>query len=317
MKRFISNYGGIIAGALYGLCMRLFFDRPSSSFFTDLFSVTFELVLPVLIGIIPIMFASKEQLSSMRYYVGRPIYAVLLFFIVCYVTDLEDIICILIISIPFTPIAAISGILFARIIRNYKEKKGYMFSLILLPLFTGVAEKQFDTPSNTYTINTSVITNAAPDKIWEHVVRVKPIKETEYDKGFFNYAGIPRPLYAELNRDTIGSTRTGYFEGGLVFTETVTHWERNKEVSFDIQVVPSSIRQTVFDKHILQGGHFKFLNASYRLTKINSRQTELILSSSYQLDSKVNAYGSFWGNKLLVDFQGRLLEVIKDRCEEI
>ncbi|MFT3704711.1 MAG: hypothetical protein QM802_20265 [Agriterribacter sp.] len=77
--------------------------------------------------------------------------------------------------------------------------------------------------------------------------------EKEYNKGFLNYAGIPRPLFAELDKDTVGAKRIGHFEGGLMFEEKVTSWKRNQEkIAFDITVVPSSIRETVFDQHILK-----------------------------------------------------------------
>jgi len=145
---------------------------------------------------------------------------------------------------------------------------------------------------------------------------VKAIRPEEYKKGFFNYAGIPRPLYAELDRDTVGATRIGHFEGGLTFKETVTTWERNKSVGFTIAIIPSSIRQTVFDQHILKGNHFVFLNASYDLEPMGAQQTKLTLSSTYRLDTHINGYSSFWGQRLLTDFQERLLAVIKNRCDE-
>ncbi|MDI9311215.1 MAG: hypothetical protein QM535_13450 [Limnohabitans sp.] len=113
----------------------------------------------------------------------------------------------------------------------------------------------------------------------------------------------------------MGAKRVGHFEGGLQFVETVNSWERNKYIGFDIVVVPSSIRETIFDEHILRGNHFKFLNASYTLKPLPSGQTELILSSSYELNSKINSYASYCGDQLLTDFQERLLEVIKARCD--
>jgi hypothetical protein len=113
----------------------------------------------------------------------------------------------------------------------------------------------------------------------------------------------------------IGATRVGHFEGGLKFMEKVTSWERNRHIGFDISVILSSIRQTVFDQHILKGNHFKFLQADYMLTPLSNGQTELTLRSSYQLNTKVNAYASYCGNQLVTDFQERLLQVIKTRCD--
>jgi len=319
MKDRIASYGGVILSSIYGLGMRLIFGHPFDRIdfkFTDLFSISFIWIVPIVIGIIPMIFATKEQLGSNTHRIGLPIVSVLLFFILAMTTRAEDIICIVIIAAPFLMAAGISGYVFARLLQKRRNKSGILYSLLLVPLLSGFVEERFETPSESYQVNTVVFINSPPATVWENVVRVKEIEQEEYRKGFFNYAGIPRPLYAELDRDTIGATRIGHFEGGLAFEETVTTWERNKRVAFSITVVPSSIRQTIFDQHILKGDHFRFLNASYDLEPVGNGQTKLTLSSSYQLDTRINGYSSLWGRILLSDFQERLLEVVKKRCED-
>ncbi|NII25200.1 hypothetical protein HB364_08920 [Pseudoflavitalea sp. X16] len=317
MKQFISRFGGIIIGSLYGLLFRLSMGREFGDHkFTDLFSITFIWIVPIIIGTIPMLFATKERLASNSYRLGAPVLTVFLFFIYCFITRIEDLICIIIIASPFLLGAAVGGYVFARVILHHRKKKGILYSIFLLPLLTGLLEGQLPAPAKTYEIRTPIRINAPAAKIWENVIRVKEIREDEYSKGFFHYAGIPRPLFAELNKDTVAATRTGHFEGGLTFRETVTHWERHKKVSFSIEVIPGTIRNAIFDQHILKGNHFRFLNASYELECINDQETELTLICSYQLTTRVNAYGSFWGNTLLTDFQERLLAVIKQRCDE-
>lgn len=297
--------------------MRLVFNVSFTSgfSFTDLFSITFIWIVPVIIGIVPMLVATTEQLSFLRYRFVWPLLTVLLFFMVCFAIQLEDVICIMIISIPFLLGAAVGGILFGAAIKSYRKRKGVLYSVLIIPLFAGLTEQQFSTPSGIFTVETSVVVNSSPEKIWKNIVRVRLIRDDEYTKGFFHYAGIPSPLYAELDADTLGGNRMGHFEGGLVFNERVTHWARNKKVAFDISVVPSSVRETVFDQHILKGQHFRFLNASYELKVLDEGRTLLVLTSAYRLDTTVNWYASFWGDKLLTDFQKRLLNVIKRRCE--
>src|SRR5205085_2428845 len=103
---------------------------------------------------------------------------------------------------------------------------------------------------------------------WNNIVRVDTIQEREYKRGLFNFTGIPRPLYAELDRDTIGAVRIGHFEGGLQFQENIIEWDRNDSVAFDIKIIPSTTKKTVFERHVLNSQHFKFLNAKYRLKAI-------------------------------------------------
>jgi len=76
------------------------------------------------------------------------------------------------------------------------------------------------------------------------------------------------------------------------------------------------VSQKVFDQHILKGNYFTFVDATYELTDLKNGQVKLTLSSSYQLTSKINFYGKFWGNLILSDFQDRLLDVIESRCEK-
>ena len=209
------------------------------------------------------------------------------------------------------------GIIAGEIIQRVKAKRGTLYSILLLPFIVSPIEQQFKEPTHSYTVVTKVIVDASQATVWKNIIRVKQIEENEYKRGFFNYAGIPRPLFAELDKDSSGATRIGHFEGGLKFLEKVTTWDTNKHISFDITVIPSSIRQTVFDQHILLGNKFRFLNASYDLKPLPNGQTELVLSSSYELTTNINSYASFCGNQLLTDFQERLLSVIKARCEKV
>lgn len=315
MKSFLRNNAGIIIGALYALILRLVFNVELFSGAFNLFSVTFIWITPIIIGLIPLFYANKEQLNSWQYRISSPVWTVAVFFTLCFLTRIEDLICLWVVLIPYILGAITVGLIAGEIIERIKNKKNTLYSVIILPFIISPIEQQFKSPTNNYTVVTKTIINAGPETIWKNIIRVKQIDESEYTKGFFNYAGIPRPLYAELDKDTLGATRIGHFEGGLKFVEKVKTWNRNRYIAFDISVVPSSIRQTVFDQHILGGDHFKFLNASYHLKQLPDGKTELTLSSSYRLFTKINAYAAFCGSQLLSDFQERLLQVIKNRCD--
>jgi hypothetical protein len=315
IRKHFSSYGGIAMGALYGLIMRVIFhDFKNQIEFTDLFSITFIWIVPIVIGTIPMMFATREQLKSILYRVTRPVLTVFLFFILALWSGHEDIICVIIIAFPFAIAAAIGGLFFGKFLVNRKGNKMMMFSFLIIPFISGIVEEQFSTPSEKYQVINSVVINSTSENIWKNVVRVRNIEASEYEQGLFNYAGIPRPLYAELSNDTVGAIRIGHFEGGLKFEETVTSWSKEEFVEFDIKVVPSTIRSTVFDQHILQGQHFNFVTASYQLERLNAEQIKLTLSCTYLLNTKINGYSAFWAQTLLSDFQSRLLDVIKVRC---
>lgn len=79
----------------------------------------------------------------------------------------------------------------------------------------------------------------------------------------------------------------------------------------------SETERTIFERHMLQGEHFRFLNATYALQAVSQHQTRLTLITRYRLDTKINFYGELWGRWLLSDFQTRLIHVVKMRCEKI
>lgn len=315
-RELIAKYGGILLGALYGLLLRLIFTFTDKDIFGfSLFSITFIWIVPIVIGIIPIFFTTNAQIEKIKFSILNPALTVLIFFAFALITGIEDILCLFIITLPFMLGAMVGGFIFSTILKNYRKRKGIIYSIILIPFLSTAVENQFETPYNIYRVETSVVVNTSKSNIWKNIIRVNKIKEHEYKKGFFNYAGIPRPFCAELDKDTVGAIRIGYFEGGLTFQETVTKWEQNNNISFDITVIPTSIRTTAFDQHVLKGNYFRFLNASYKLEKLDNDKTVLILSSSYALNTKINSYASFWGRQLLKDFQNRLLQVIKNRSE--
>ncbi len=317
LKRYYGIYGGILIGGLYGLLMRIFFDVGYKTLnFADLFSITFVWIVPIIVGLTPLIFSSREDLGMMMYRVLRPILSVLTFFVFCFITRLEDIICLIIIAIPFLIVAGISGVIFGGVILRNRKKKGILYSIFLFPVLAGIIEPNFPTPTENFETTSSILINADKNDVWSNIVRVNKIDETEYKKGFFNYAGIPRPLFAELDKDTLGGTRIGHFDGGLKFEEKITGWNKHDSVTFDIKIIPSTTNRTIFERHILNGRHFKFLNATYKLRANNIGQTELLLTTKYQMDTKINFYGEFWGQHLLTDFQERLISVIKNRCEK-
>ena len=319
LKKYYATYGGILIGGLYGLLMRIFFGvgfKGSGFSFADLFSITFVWVVPIIVGLTPLIFSGREHLEDTAYRIFRPVLSVLTFFIFCFITQLEDIICLIIIAFPFLIVAGISGLIFGGIILRYRKKKGIMYSLFLLPFLTGIIEPTFPTPIENYETTSSIIINATKSEIWNNIVSVDKIQGKEYKKGLFNYAGIPRPLFAEIDKDTIGGKRTGHFEGGLKFQENIIEWNKNNAVTFDIKIIPSTTTRTIFERHMLNGQHLKFLTATYNIIEISNKQSELFLTTKYELDTKINFYGDFWGQQLLTDFQNRLIKVIKTRCEK-
>lgn len=315
MTRLKQKYGllliGIVLGIAYGLITRLVFGHKAT-----LDSVTYLFIIPTILGIIPLMFADNEKLKSYRNIIFIPWLTVTSFFLALYIFEIEDFICLLILAVPFFVLGTIGALIYRIVQINKQKSKRKLLSIVLLPFLFAPLEELLQTPSDTFSIKSEVIINASPEKIWNNIIEVQTIDPSEYNSGFFNSIGIPRPISATVDKKEIGGQRIGNFEGGLKFIETITVYEENKKVSFDIKIDPTTVRQKVFDQHVLKGNYFTFVDATYELTELKNGEVKLTLTSSYQLTSTINFYGKIWGDIILADFQDRLLNVIETRCEK-
>ncbi len=314
MKKLKKKYGllsiGIILGITYGLATRLVFGQKAT-----LASVTYLFIIPTILGIIPFIFADNDKLKSYKNIIFIPWLTVSTFFLTLFLFGIEDFICLLVLAAPFFILGTIGALIYRIVQINRQKSKGRLLTLVFLPFLFAPIEDYIQSPSNTYIVKSEVMIDATPEKIWNNIVEVQTINQKEYNSGFFNSIGVPRPISATVDKKELSGQRIGNFEAGLKFIETITEYEINKKVSFDIKIAPSTVRQKVFDQHVLNGNYFNFVDATYELSELKNGEVKLTLSSSYQLTSTINFYGKFWGDIILTDFQDRLLKVIEKRCE--
>lgn len=142
------------------------------------------------------------------------------------------------------------------------------------------------------------------------------LKEDEYQSGFFQTIGIPRPLYSKLEIKNGKEYRVGYFSDNFKLYESVDEVRENEFVNFKIHIDKSELRDKPTDRHVLEGNYFKFKNISYTLIPIDENSTEVILFCNYSLNSKMNGYANFWANQIIKDFEVRLLNALKAKFEK-
>ncbi len=309
-----KKYLGIILGALYGLVYRAVNEIEDVGLFDySIFSISFFWILPVAIGLIPIWFARKEIIHSRWRQILFPVGSVFLFFTFALASGLEDMVCVLILSLPFVAAAGISGIVFSEIIKRRESNK--LLSLIFLPFLFVPLESSFPDKLETFESEQAIIIESSSAHIWEFILEVPEIENSEYDYGFYNYIGIPRPVRSVLHEENGTEYRIGYFTDGLSLYEEVTQKEINKFVEFKIILEKSKLRDLPTDKHILKSDYFAFESISYELVELDENRTELILNCSYSIESKMNWYAGFWAKEIIMDFERKLLDVLKVKVE--
>ena len=309
------QYLGILLGAIYGYCFRLICENESVNDVYDLniYSISFIWILPIVVSIIPILFARKEILESKWKQFVFPTLSVLLFFIFTLSSGIEDWLCILIVSFPFLITAGVVGFLLAPFIKNRSTNK--LYSIVLLPVILSPIESLFPNNTEQYTVESKIVIEANLQSVWDNLIEVPEIKDNEYEKGFFNHIGVPRPIKSELK--TINGTeyRIGIFSDGLKLYETISQLDTLEFIEFEIHMDESKLRDLPTDKHLLNSNYFKFENISYELKEIAPNNTELTLKCEYKLNSKMNGYANFWADKIITDFESRLLQSLKVKIE--
>ncbi|NOQ71764.1 MAG: hypothetical protein GQ574_07180 [Crocinitomix sp.] len=310
------QYLGILLGALYGLGFRMLCENagPSDIYdYYDIYSVTFIWVVPIIVAIIPILFARNEILKSRWKQFFFPIFSVILFFLFALSSGLEDWLCILIIAFPFLLSAGLVGLLLGSFIKNRKSNK--LYSIVFLPLLLNPLEVYLPNSQETYSVKSEIIINAHNEMVWNNLIEVPEIKADEYNYGFYNYIGVPRPIKSELEIIDGEEYRIGYFTEGLKLYETISEIDTFKFVNFKIHIDKSELRDTPTDKHLLQSDYFKFKNIAYSLLKLKNGRTKLTLNCDYILNSKMNFYANYWAERIIKDFEEKLLEVLKAKIE--
>ncbi len=311
----------ITIGVIYGIACQLFARPPVPNWANELFaamSFGYVFILPIILGIISVAFATKEQQRSWDFRIFSPILTTIICLAFSVLVGWEGAICLVMAAVIYLPLAAISGfitgLILTRINRN-KLSTSWLVIILSLPLSSAYLEQYLELPTALSEVKTEITINAPVETVWQNIIRVPKITE-ELD-GFFYKMGFPKPIEATLSHEGIGGVRQASFEGGLLFIETVDIWKENQELSFTIVSDPKSIPPTTLDEHVVVGGrYFDVFRGTYRIEKTKEKNVILHLSSDIRVSTRFNFYSGIWANFLMKDIQNTILKVIKQRSEK-
>jgi len=315
-----KEYYGIYLGALYALVFRVLGGLEIFQDAFTIYSITFIWIVPLLVGIIPILVAREQMRNAPGKQFLYPLLSGLLFAIIAFTTGLEDVFCLFIIAIPFVLGAGIIGILIGTLLDKQDSKKATkdknLYSLILLiPLFLNPLESMFFSPQAEFEVAQNIMIHASKENFWANFIEVPEIIDTEYEYSFFNYMGIPRPVKSKLETIDGKEYRIGYFSDDLKLAESISEIDSLNYVVFKIHMDKSQLRDLPTDKHILQSEFFSFKNISYTLIPSENGSVILSLTCKYNIKSKMNAYANFWAEWVIGDFENNLLKALKSKIE--
>ena len=230
----------------------------------------------------------------------------------------EGLICIIVIAPIMVIMAAIGGIC-AALVRDFMRPgpRNLVFVCsLVLPMAIAPLEQMRRPPLEFREVESAIEIHASSAAIWDQIKTVPHIAPAEQIDGWTYRIGFPRPIEATLDREGIGGTRRASFERGVLFVETITHWEPASALAFGIRADTASIPPTTLDDHVTVGGpYFDVLEGEYRIEPLGESRTMLHLRSRHRLSTSFNVYAGLWTDAIMQDIQRSILRVIRRRSE--
>jgi hypothetical protein len=304
---------GVLTGLVYALVAYLTFKKLAT-----MPTIAFLGLVPLGLGAVPLLFEDLDQVKNYAFILLIPWLSLLGLFVLLFATLQEGALCFVVLGFPFFGLALV-GTLIATIVRaiiiRRDKRKAVGAAMMLLPFLVVGLEQRYLVREEKVTVTSSVIVDAPAEQVFDRLAEVETIGDEEYDAGLWTRLGVPRPIRATVDRKGLGGKRKGVFTDGLEFQEVIEVYERPRRMGFSIAVDPRSLRENSTERHALEGGYFRFVDAAYTIQPEPDGRVRLVLSSTYAAKSSVNAYGELWATAIIGDFQDRVLSIIKRRCE--
>jgi hypothetical protein len=302
--------GGATVGLLYGILARYVAETHAVEPFFGVMTVAFLFVVPVVLGYLTVRFHPRPSWAYRLVAPWLPIAAMVL---VCWLVGWEGSICI-VMGLPLLLILSTLG----GILGGWSLLRGKGLSMVaaMLPFVIAPLEHRVPVTTRVHRLETVIPIQAPPAAVWAQVVEVPTIRREEQRPALYTQLGFPRPLNATLSHHGVGGRRYARFERGVLFIETITRWEVDRRLRFDIEAQTDSIPSTTLDRHVTIGGpYFDVLSGEYTIEPRRDGTVLLHLASELRVSTHFNLYARPWVDAIMRSIQVEILEVVRARAE--
>jgi len=188
-------------------------------------------------------------------------------------------------------------------------------AMLLLPVSVSL-ERPGATGRILHRVQSSIVVNAPPERVWVHVIAFRPIPEPA---GLVFRLGIAYPRYARIEGAGVGAVRYCVFSTGP-FVEPITHWEPGRRLGFDVVSSPEPLRELSLYSSISPPHLHDYLRSrrgEFRLIALAGGRTRLEGSTWYEIEMAPEAYWQLWSDFLIHRIHDRVLDHIKREAEAI
>jgi len=303
-------FGGALIGLIYGVCGRFMANSDRAFPYFSVMSIAFLVVVPMALGYLTVR---RHPHPSWPYRLFAPWLPVALMLLFCFLVAWEGAICIAMALPILLVMSTVGGIL-----GGWWRLRGPVASVAaaMLPLAIAPIEHGWAVETRVLRLETTIPIHAAPAAVWAQVVEVPTIRPRELRPALFTRLGFPRPINATLDRHGVGGRRYARFDRGVLFIETITHWEEERRLKFAIDAQTDSIPLNTLDRHVTIGGpYFDVLTGEYRLEPREGGVVMLHLASELRLTTHFNPYAGLWVDPIMRSIQLDILQVLQARAE--
>ena len=321
LGKILSIWTAIALALIYGLVAFFVFRYNTLKELFGVMNLAYIFMVPFAIGAITIFLTDRKVKHSTLFRVFVPWIPIGFLVLLVAAFAWEGLICVVMILPSFLGMATVGGLLYGYVIdqKSSTSTKNLIFiGLLVLPFAASPLEQRLSTQDSFRQVQNSIVIEAEAEKVWQNIIRVPKIEESEHSFSFSHAIGFPRPVEASLTHEGIGGVRFASFEGNVLFVEMITDWQNLKSLTFNIAADPDSIPQKTLDEHVTVGGpYFDVLQGHYEIEVLGPKQVRLNLSSTHRLSTHYNFYASWWTDFIMSDIQSYILKIIKRRAEKV
>jgi uncharacterized membrane protein YhaH (DUF805 family) len=228
-----------------------------------------------------------------------------------FVIGFEGAVCLLMVA-PLGLVVALMGGIVGRELARWGESpaRGALALVLLGP--GGVLMEGETPPPVLREVVSSVVVEAPPDVVWQHVVSFSPIAEPEE---LLFRLGLAYPKHAEIDGAGVGAVRYCHFSTGA-FVEPITAWEPARRLAFDVVESPRPLDELspwdLAPPHL--EGYLLPRAGEFRLVDLGGR-TRLEGSTWYEQRLRPEGYWVLFSDYIISRIHGRVLSHIASEAE--
>jgi hypothetical protein len=305
----------IVAGALCGVLLRLAFSGPGGSSWSAM-AGAFIFTAPILVGMVTVYLAERQQRRNWSYYVSAPFLATSLFVAGTLLILIEGWICALVIIPMFAVLGAIGGLVMGVVCRLTNWPRPTLYSFAALPILMASFGSTMPSPTGLGSIERTVIVNAPASVVWRKLNDIDNIQQREMAAAWALRIGVPMPMSGKTRETPEGLVRESRWGKLVHFDEMIQDWQPERYVRWTYRFSPDSFPRNALDDHVVIGGHyFDVLDTSFTLTA-EGNVTRLTTKVNYRISTQFNFYADWVAQLLLGNLSEVGLRLYKSRSEQ-